>query len=297
MLLAGMLPFGYTKNSNMSLICYANNRWQPLQEAGVSLQDLGFNRGYAIFDFLRVAQNTPLFLQEHLDRFFQSARDMRLTIPVSREELTKIVHEIINKNQLGNSGVRITLTGGISTDGIRPGTPELFIVNQQIQTPPDEMRTDGYQLMSYPYRRHFPQVKTTDYTMEIWLRPMVEDHLANDVLYHHHGIISECPRCNFFVVNASGNLVTPDTNVLKGVTRNIIIDIAKEIGILVEMRDLHLHEIPSVREAFVSSTTKRIIPVSRMDDVFLPVNGPVTSLLYNRFLEREQAEINHVPNQ
>lgn len=297
MLLAEMLPFGYTKNSNMSQICFANNRWQPLQEAGVSLQDLGFRRGYAIFDFIRVAQHTPLFLQQHIDRFFQSARDMRLTVPVSREELTHLVHEIIRKNELGNSGIRIVLTGGISTDGIRLGTPELFIVNEKIQIPPDAMRTDGYQLISYPYRRHFPQVKTTDYTMEIWLRPMVEDHLANDVLYHHHGIISECPRCNFFVVTASGNLVTPDTNVLKGVTRNIIIDIAKEIGILVEVRDLQLHEIPSVREAFVSSTTKRIIPVSRMDDVFLPVNGPVTSLLYNRFLEREQAEINHARNQ
>lgn len=297
MLLAEMLPFGYTKNSNMSQICYANNRWQPLAEAGVSLQDLGFRRGYAIFDFIRVAQGIPLFLQQHIDRFFQSARDMRLTVPVSREELTRLVHEIIHKNQLGNSGIRIALTGGISPDGIRLGTPELFIVNEKMQTPPDAMRTDGYQLISYPYRRHFPQVKTTDYTMEIWLRPMVEDHLANDVLYHHHGIISECPRCNFFVVTASGNLVTPDTNVLKGVTRNIIIDIAKEIGILVEVRDLHLHEIPSVREAFVSSTTKRIIPVSRMDDVFLPVNGPVTSLLYNRLLEREQAEINHARNQ
>ena len=127
--------------------------------------------------------------------------------------------------------------------------------------------------------------------MEIWLRPMVEEHLANDVLYHHHGIITECPRSNFFVVNTAGNLVTPDSNILKGVTRNTIIEIAREIGILVELRDLHLHEIPAAREAFVSSTTKRIIPVSRMDDVYLPVNGPVTTLLYNRFLERELAEI------
>jgi branched-chain amino acid aminotransferase len=93
------------------------------------------------------------------------------------------------------------------------------------------------------------------------------------------------------VVNTAGNLVTPDSNILKGVTRNTIIEIASEIGILVELRDLHLHEIPSAREAFVCSTTKRIIPVSRMDDVYLPVNGPVTTLLFNRFLEREQAEI------
>lgn len=297
MLLAEMLPFGYINSSCMNQICYANNRWQPLQAAGVSLQDLGFRRGYAIFDFLRVSQNTPLFLQQHIQRFFHSAREMRLTVPVSEAELAKLVYEIIQKNQLGNSGVRIALTGGISSDGIRIGTPELFIVNEHIQNPPDAMRTDGYQLISYPYLRHFPHVKTTDYTMEIWLRPIVEAHLANDVLYHHQGIISECPRCNFFVVNASGNLVTPNTQVLKGVTRNIIIKIAEENGILVEMRDLHLHEIPLVREAFVSSTTKRIIPVSRIDDIAIPLNGPVTHLLYNRFLEYEQSAINHASNQ
>ena len=281
----------------MENICYANNRWQFLNEAGVSLQDLGFRRGYAIFDFLRVAQDIPLFLQHHIDRFFRSAHDMRLTVPVSKEELAKLVYEIISKNQLGNSGVRIVLTGGISTDGISIGTPELFIVNESIQAPPDAMRTSGYHLISYPYRRSFPHVKTTDYTMEIFLRPMVEDRLANDVLYHHDGIISECPRCNFFIVNASGNLVTADFNVLKGVTRNIIIEIAKEIGIEVEMRDIHLHEIASVKEAFVSSTTKRIIPVSRLDNVSVPVNGPITKLLFNRFLEYEQLEIKHAINQ
>ena len=127
--------------------------------------------------------------------------------------------------------------------------------------------------------------------MELWLRPMIEDHRANDVLYHHHGIISECPRCNFFVVNEAGNLVTPDSHVLPGVTRSSIIEIANEIGILIELRDLYLHELPFVREAFICSTTKRIIPVSRIDDIYLPVKGPVTSLLYQRFMERELAEI------
>lgn len=275
----------------MDLICYANHSWVPLQEAGVSLMDLGLRRGYAVFDFLRASKGVPLFLSQHVDRFFQSACEMRLPLPCSKTDLYQLVYEIVRINQLKDAGVRMILTGGNSSDGIHLGTPQLFIINEALVPPPASMRTEGYQLVTYPYRRHFPQVKTTDYTMELWLRPMIEDHRANDVLYHHHGIISECPRCNFFVVNEAGNLVTPDSNVLQGITRNTIIEIAREIGILVELRDLYLHEIPAVREAFISSTTKRIIPVSRMDDVYLPVKGPVTSLLYQRFMEREQAEI------
>lgn len=275
----------------MELICYANHSWVPLKEAGVSLLDLGLKRGYAVFDFIRVSDGTPLFLSRHIDRFFQSAKEMRLDMPCSKTDLHSLVHEIIRINQVKDAGVRMLLTGGNSPDGIHLGKPQLFIVTEALTAPPEEMRTEGYQLVSYPYRRHFPLVKTTDYTMELWLRPMIEDHRANDVLYHHHGIISECPRCNFFVVNEAGNLVTPDSHVLPGVTRSSIIEIANEIGILIELRDLYLHELPFVREAFICSTTKRIIPVSRIDDIYLPVKGPVTSLLYQRFMEREQAEI------
>lgn len=275
----------------MELICYANHSWVPLKEAGVSLLDLGLRRGYAVFDFIRVSDGTPLFLSRHIDRFFQSAKEMRLDMPCSKSDLHSLVHEIIRINQVKDAGVRMLLTGGNSPDGIHLGKPQLFIVTEALTAPPEEMRTEGYQLVSYPYRRHFPLVKTTDYTMELWLRPMIEDHRANDVLYHHHGIISECPRCNFFVVNEAGNLVTPDSHVLPGVTRSSIIEIANEIGILIELRDLYLHELPFVREAFICSTTKRIIPVSRIDDIYLPVKGPVTSLLYQRFMERELAEI------
>lgn len=275
----------------MELICYANHSWVPLKEAGVSLLDLGLRRGYAVFDFIRVSNGTPLFLSRHIDRFFQSAKEMRLDMPCSKTDLHSLVHEIIRINQVKDAGVRMLLTGGNSPDGIHLGKPQLFIVTEALTAPPEEMRTEGYQLVSYPYRRHFPLVKTTDYTMELWLRPMIEDHRANDVLYHHHGIISECPRCNFFVVNEAGNLVTPDSHVLPGVTRSSIIEIANEIGILIELRDLYLHELPFVREAFICSTTKRIIPVSRIDDIYLPVKGPVTSLLYQRFMERELAEI------
>lgn len=275
----------------MELICYANHSWVPLKEAGVSLLDLGLRRGYAVFDFIRVSNGTPLFLSRHIDRFFQSAKEMRLDMPCSKSDLHSLVHEIIRINQVKDAGVRMLLTGGNSPDGIHLGKPQLFIVTDALTAPPEEMRTEGYQLVSYPYRRHFPLVKTTDYTMELWLRPMIEDHRANDVLYHHHGIISECPRCNFFVVNEAGNLVTPDSHVLPGVTRSSIIEIANEIGILIELRDLYLHELPFVREAFICSTTKRIIPVSRIDDIYLPVKGPVTSLLYQRFMERELAEI------
>jgi len=279
------------KNNKMEAVCFAGDQWVPLRDAGLPLSDLGLRRGYAVFDFLRVTAGVPLFLSKHVDRFFTSATEMRLGIPFSPVEIQKMVHQIIDFNQLQDAGIRLMLTGGSSPDGVHLGIPRLFIVHENLVPPANHLPAAGFHLITHSFRRQFTKAKTTDYAMELWLRPMVDNLGANDVLYHQDGFISECPRCNFFAVNRAGQLITTDKHILHGITRATILEIAREIGVDVELRDLHVKEIPLLREAFISSTTKRIIPVSRIDDVMVPMDGKVTDILYQRFLQREQAEI------
>lgn len=275
----------------MEWVCFAGEQWVPLRDAGVPLSDLGLRRGYAVFDFLRVSAGVPLFLSRHVDRFFTSAAEMRLVMPFSYAEIKKMVLQIIGFNQLQDAGIRLLLTGGSSPDGIHLGKPRLFIVHENLVPPANHLQAAGFHLVTHSFRRQFTSAKTTDYAMELWLRPMVDNLGANDVLYHQDGFISECPRCNFFGVNPAGQLITPDKHILHGITRATILDIAREMGMDVELRDLHVKEIPFLREAFISSTTKRIIPVSRIDDVSLPMDRKVTDILYQCFLQREHAEI------
>jgi branched-subunit amino acid aminotransferase/4-amino-4-deoxychorismate lyase len=89
----------------MRIFCFANNQIQPIDSAGVPVTDLLVQRGYGIFDFLRVAGEQPLFIDDHLDRFFHSAEKMRLTIPQTREDIKNIVKELIQKNQLSQIGL------------------------------------------------------------------------------------------------------------------------------------------------------------------------------------------------
>jgi branched-subunit amino acid aminotransferase/4-amino-4-deoxychorismate lyase len=256
----------------MSVFCFANNQIQPIQNAGVPVTDLLVQRGYGIFDFLRVAHDKPLFIDDHLDRFFNSAEIMRLPIPQTREEIKKIVDELIQLNQLPYSGMRLLIAGGDAPDGYTIEHPHLIIIQAPLAEPTDALPTTGITLATYNYQRQIPEVKTTDYLMAIWLQPWMKEQGADDILYHHDGVVSECPRSNFFLVTKEGVLVTAQKNMLKGVTRKNIIEVCRAHNIPLEIRDVNTSEFLDAKEAFITSSTKRIIPVHKIDKILLKPN-------------------------
>jgi D-alanine transaminase/branched-chain amino acid aminotransferase len=274
-----------------SLMCHVEGRFAPLDEAGIPLNDLGLQRGYGIFDFLRVNGRTPLFIEDHLDRFYSSAATMRLTVPETRERLSEIIHELVGHNSLPSSGIRILLTGGPSPDGYAISSPRLAVIHQAMAAPPDEMPTPGIRLCSHPYRRQLPEVKTTDYLMAVWLQPWLRGQGGDDILYHHGGIVSECPRSNLFIVDRSGVLATPARDMLKGVTRKQVIALALRLGIPLEERDIRLEEVAEASEAFVTASTKRVLPVCRIDEIPIPspVRESVTRRLRDALIDLERS--------
>lgn len=271
-------------------ICFYNGRFLPLQDAGLPVTDLGVQRGYGIFDFLRVAGNMALFIDDHLDRFYHSAKEMRLPVKYAKHELKDILQKLIVQNDLPYSGIRILLSGGTSPDGYRIIEPNLTIIQQPITAPADEMYQQGYKLVTYPHQRQMPHVKTTDYLMAIWLQPWVKAQAGDDVLYHQNGMVSECPRSNFFIVTQSNTIVTPGRNILEGITRKQILKLAAEYGLKMGVKDVSLQDIYEAKEAFISSSTKRIIPVHTIDDLQLwPFSeDSVTAELYRIFLQKEK---------
>lgn len=260
---------------------FLNDSFLPAAAASLGVNDLAIQRGYGVFDFFKTIRGAPIFLDDHLDRFFHSSARMRLTPGKTREELKEIIAHLMRLNNLPDSGIRIILTGGYSTDSITPGQPNLIII-QHPMSPPAKDCPPPVRLISYPHQRQLPDVKTIDYLMAIHLQPNIRERGAFDVLYHHDGVITECPRCNFFLVTADGTLVTPARNMLKGITRNKVLELAaaslapdkgtilapdKNKILAVEERDVLLTEIPAAKEAFITSTSRHIIPVSHIDDI------------------------------
>ncbi len=276
-----------------NLICFCNNQFMPFSEASLPLNDLGFQRGYGIFDFLRVVGTTPLYINDHLDRFYYSADEMRLPVPHTKEALQTIIRQLITSNGLAHSGIRIMLSGGSSQDGYSIVEPNLVIVQSPLTPPPGTVLLPGYTIVTYPHQRQMPHVKTTDYLMAIWLQPWVKEQGADEVLYHNHGIVSEFPRANFFMVTDEQTLVTPANHILKGVTRKQIIELAKAKGITVLEKDISLTDIHSATEAFIASSTKRVIPIRQLDEkIFAPYTSEsLTAKIFGWLQQHENTTI------
>lgn len=257
---------------------FLNDDFVAEEKACLHFRDLSFQRGYGIFDFFRLQGNSPIFLEDHLDRFYFSAAGLRLPVPLQRQELKDCLSELIKKNNLPETGIRLSLTGGYSEDGFNIGSPNLLLSQHRFTPPTGEQIQNGIKLYTYPYQRSLPHIKSIDYLMAVWLQTKRIENGADDILYHQSGIISECPRSNFFLVTAEEKIVTPSENALAGITRKKVLELAKE-HFPMEERPVSLTEIQNAKEAFITSTTKQILPVAAIDRVQLPQRGIALKLL------------------
>jgi len=266
----------------MAQWAYYNNDFVLESDCAVPAGDLAVQRGYGVFDFFRTVAATPLFLDEHLQRFQRSAAELRLPIGKSDAELKTIFTQLIQKNALPDSGIRLTLTGGLSPDGFAIARPNLIITQQPMSRITASFE-QGIRLATYKHQRQLPQAKTIYYLMAIWLQPWLTQNSADDVLYFSNDGVTECPRANFFIITAGGIIITPANNVLKGITRAQILRLAGEKA---NERPIALAELKTAQEAFITSTTRQILPVTAIDGVAVGNGkpGPITRWLAEQLM-------------
>ncbi|WP_345950194.1 aminotransferase class IV [Mucilaginibacter sp. PAMB04274] len=247
----------------MSKYTVVNNDFVLAGEASVLITDLAVQRGYGIFDFFKIINGQPIFLEDHLDRFYHSAGQLRLPVAYNRDELKAVLFELMKKNGVSDSGIRITLTGGYSPDGYTVVKPNM-IITQQPLTISKEINTQGIKVITHPHQRQMAHIKTIDYLMAIWLQPLIKEKGADDVLYHNNGMVKEVPRANFFIVTPNNEVLTSGTGVLKGIIRKQLLGLNGN-GFNVQEREISLEEVMACKEAFITSSTKNILPVTEID--------------------------------
>ncbi|MEP7142528.1 MAG: aminotransferase class IV [Ferruginibacter sp.] len=277
------------------MFAFVNHYFLDEDKATLQVGDLAIQRGYGIFDFFRTRKNIPLFLDDYLDRFFNSAAKMRLQPAQTREELTAIIYELIKKNNLPESGIKVILTGGYSPESYEPVAPNLIILQQKLPLPlPDRFAT-GIKVITHEYQRDLPEIKSINYLMGVWLQQKIKEQYADDVLYYKEGIISEFPRSNVFMVTRDGKIVTPSDHILHGITRKKLLELAAT-KYTIEQRAVNIEEIKNAAEVFMTSTTKRLLPVTRIDDVVIGngVAGPITVLLNTAFIKMEEQALREI---
>ena len=270
---------------------FINDSYIEAAQASLFITDLAVQRGYGIFDFFKTIGDKPVFLSDHLERFFHSASKMHLDPGYNAIELEAILMTLIEKNNMGDSGIKITLTGGYSPDGYNLGKPNLVITQQPLDIKLS-MDQKGIALVTYAHQRQLPEIKTLDYLMAIWLQPFIKEQDADDVLYQHNGLVRECPRANFFIVTKDEEIITAKSDVLHGVIRKNILKL-EHPDFRISERDFTMADLSDAKEAFITSTTKHIMPVVSIDGKNLSGGKPgiitehLSSLLLHKI--RQQA--------
>ena len=270
------------------MFVFLNNQLLEAEKATLHISDLAIQRGYGIFDFFRVRDNVLLYVEDHLDRFIHSAQFMHLTCSYSKDQLHSILQELQQKNNLPNSSMRMILTGGYSADAYQPAAPNLIIMQSPLAFQ-DTLVPKSLSIITHEYVRDIPEAKTINYTMGIWLQGKLAEQKADDVLYHINGTVSEFPRCNFFIVTKNNVIMTPAKNVLKGVTRKKVLACASSHYKVVE-GPVTINDILNAKEAFLTSSTKRIQAVTKVNDQTIGNGEPgaITTELLKSLVTVEQ---------
>lgn len=272
----------------MSTIYYLNGEFIPADEAALPLNDLAIVRGYGVFDYLRTYNGCkPFHLDDHIQRLARSAEQISLELPNSLSEIYEIVYETIEKNSFDEAGIRLVVTGGASPGFFTPtGNSSLAIMLSPAPTYPEEYYTEGTKIITVKTTREYPTVKSINYIGAIVAMKEADAAGAIEAVYlDADDNLTEATRCNFVGVKGH-TLITAPGNVLDGITRNVVLKLAAEQPDLeIDMRPLPYAEIKQLDEAFITSSTKEVMPVTTIDELTVGLGrpGPVTKRLHELF--------------
>lgn len=276
-------------------LIYIDGEYLPKSQAKVSVFDHGLLYGDGVFEGIRCYRRNVFRLDAHLERLYDSAKAILINIPMGIDEMREATLETIRRNNFDDCYLRTVVTRGVGDLGISPHTckkPSVIIIAATIALYPKEFYETGLPIITAATRRvppdsFSPRIKSLNYLNNILAR-MEAFHagVQEAIMLDRDGYIVECTADNFFVVK-KGVLFTPPTyqGALRGVTRDAVIDVARESGIDVREERLTQYEAYVADEVFLTGTGAEMIPVVSIDKRTIGDGkpGPMFRMLLEKF--------------
>jgi len=274
---------------------WLDGQWLDRDSAKVSVFDHGLLYGDGVFEGMRVYNGRTFRLEEHIDRLYDSAKAIMLDVPMTRAEMTALTIEGVTRAGLKEGYLRHIITRGVGDLGLDPRKclkPSIIIIFDTIKLWPSDVYDRGLNVVTAgtptPHREALsPRVKSLNYLPHILAKLEGIVAGADDVIMlDSTGSIAEASGMNLFIVKA-GVISTPPSyaGILKGVTRDVVIEIAVAAGYTMRETMLNRYDLYTADEAFFTGTAAEIAPIKQLDGRLIGEgpNGPVTRDLAQRF--------------
>ncbi len=279
----------------MALKIWLGNKLVDEQDAKISVFDHGLLYGDGVFEGIRVYNKRVFELEAHIDRLYDSAKGIRLDIPMNKTKLIEAVHTTVEANSVVDGYIRLVVTRGIGTLGLNPficEEPMIFIIADNIQLYPEELYEKGMKIISATTVRNHPlaippQIKSMNYLNNILAKiEALDSNVPEAVMYNHEGYVAEATGDNVFMVR-KGVVYTPPAEAggLEGITRGQVIRLAKKEGIEVIEKNLTRFDLYVADELFLTGTAAEVIGIVEIDGRVIGDGKPgrITKLLRDKF--------------
>jgi branched-chain amino acid aminotransferase len=276
------------------MIIYIDGKYLPEDQAKISVFDHGFLYGDGVFEGIRAYNGRVFRLKEHLDRLYDSAKTIDLHPPLSKDELAEVICELLRKNKLDNAYIRPIISRGVGDLGLDPRKcpkPSVIVIATSWGAMYGDLYDKGLRAITVSVRRNPaealpPNVKSLNYLNNI-LAKIEANYKGGDeaIFFDTNGYISEGSGDNLYVVK-NGEILTPQTlNNLRGVTRMVLIELARSLGITVKEQNLGYFDLYSADEVICTGTAAEVAPITWVDGRVIGTGkpGPVTRQLMAAF--------------
>ena len=249
---------------------YLNGEWMPIEDAKIPVLDRGFIFGDGIYEVIPVYRRKPFCAPGHLARMQRSLDAIRITNPYSEARWNELIAEMIRRQPFENQALYFQITRGVAKrDHAFPGDvkPTVFMMSNPLATPSDESYASGVACITAVDNRWLRcDIKSTSLLGNVLMRQLAADQNAIETLMFRDGHLTEASASNVLVVR-NGVICSPqkDNLILGGITLDASIDLARANGMPLEMRPITEAEVWDADELWLSSATKEVLPITRLD--------------------------------
>ncbi|MCO6178253.1 D-amino-acid transaminase [Ciceribacter sp. RN22] len=258
----------------MPRIAYVNGRYVNHGEAGVHIEDRGYQFADGVYEVCEVRHGVIVDLTRHLDRLDRSLSEIRINPPMARAALTHVIREVLRRNRVRNGLFYLQVTRGAARrDHVFPaaGTPSTLVVTAKSTSPEviAAKNASGIKAITLPDNRwERVDIKTVGLLPNVLARQQAKEAGAQEAIYiDRDGMVTEGAATNVWIVDKEGNLVTrpADPGILRGITRTTLMDVADKLGVPIVERRFSREEMLEAREVFITAATSICFPVVEID--------------------------------